>query len=118
LGRMICDQFGSHSAFRDAFISAGLSRFGSGWIWLAYDGGALKIGSTKNADTPFADHMFPLLTIDVWEHAYYLDYQNRRDAYLEVVIDHLVNWQFAEANLQQCLAGQNFPGGSMAVVTR
>ena len=91
--------FGSFYAFKKAFSSAALSQFGSGWAWLVKDGDALKIIKTANADTPIAQGLIPLLTVDVWEHAYYLDYQNRRADYVDTYLEHLVNWEFAEANL-------------------
>ncbi len=91
--------FGSYDAFAEAFTDAAASRFGSGWAWLVLDGDALTIVGTSNADTPAASGRTPLLTIDVWEHAYYLDYQNRRKAYIEAYLESLVNWDFAEANL-------------------
>jgi Fe-Mn family superoxide dismutase len=91
--------FGSYDAFKKAFTSAALSQFGSGWAWLVKDGDALKIIKTANADTPIAEGLIPLLTVDVWEHAYYLDYQNRRAEYVDAYLEHLVNWEFAETNL-------------------
>lgn len=91
--------FGSYDAFKKAFASAALSQFGSGWAWLVKDGNTLKIIKTSNADTPVAQGLIPLLTVDVWEHAYYLDYQNRRADYIDAYLEHLVNWEFAETNL-------------------
>ncbi|NDY73753.1 superoxide dismutase [Desulfobacter hydrogenophilus] len=91
--------FGSFYEFKKAFASAALSQFGSGWAWLVKDGDALKIIKTANADTPIAQGLTPLLTVDVWEHAYYLDYQNRRADYVDTYLEHLVNWEFAETNL-------------------
>ena len=79
--------------------NAGVTQFGSGWTWLVLDGASLKIAKTANADTPFVHGMKPLLTIDVWEHAYYLDYQNMRADYLAAVIEKLINWDFVNANL-------------------
>ena len=75
-----------------------VSQFGSGWAWLVLDGGTLKVVKTANADCPLTTTMKPLLTIDVWEHAYYLDYQNRRADYVNAVLDKLVNWDFALNN--------------------
>ena len=82
-----------------AFTGAAATLFGSGWAWLVQDGDALKILQTPNADTPVAKGMNPLITIDVWEHAYYLDYQNRRSDYIKAFMESLVNWDFAEQNL-------------------
>ena len=91
--------FGSYEKFAEQFKTAAVGRFGSGWGWLVLDGGALKIISTANADTPLAGKQIALLTVDVWEHAYYLDYQNRRPDFVQAFLDHLVNWDFAAANL-------------------
>ena len=91
--------FGSYEKFADQFKAAAVGRFGSGWGWLVREGGALKIMSTANADTPMTSKQTPLLTVDVWEHAYYLDYQNRRPDFVQAFLDHLVNWDFAAANL-------------------
>jgi Fe-Mn family superoxide dismutase len=91
--------FGSYEKFADQFKAAAVGRFGSGWGWLVREGGALKIMSTANADTPMTRKQTPLLTVDVWEHAYYLDYQNRRPDFVQAFLDHLVNWDFAAANL-------------------
>lgn len=91
--------FGSFEDFREQFSKVAIGQFGSGWAWVIADkGGKLKIISTSNADTPVAHGQLPLLTIDVWEHAYYLDYQNQRAAYVEAWLDKLVNWDFAEWN--------------------
>jgi Fe-Mn family superoxide dismutase len=91
--------FGSYEKFAEELKNAGITQFGSGWAWLVLDGGQLKITKTANADTPIAHGVKPLLTLDVWEHAYYLDYQNRRPDYLAAVIAQLVNWDFVNANL-------------------
>jgi len=93
--------FGSFDAFVKTFSESAASQFGSGWSWLVKDGNQLKVINTGNADTPTAMGMAPLLTIDVWEHAYYLDYQNRRTDYIQAFLDHLVNWEFAGKNLEQ-----------------
>jgi Fe-Mn family superoxide dismutase len=85
--------------FADGLKSAASGLFGSGWVWLVEEGGILKVTATANADTPIACGQKPLLAIDVWEHAYYLDHQNRRDRYVAGVVDHLLNWEFAERNL-------------------
>jgi Fe-Mn family superoxide dismutase len=91
--------FGSHDKFVEELKNAGTTQFGSGWAWLVVDGSDLKITKTPNADTPLAHGQKALLTIDVWEHAYYLDYQNRRPDYLTAVIQNLINWDFVNANL-------------------
>jgi len=91
--------FGSFEAFKGEFKKAALGRFGSGWGWLVTEGGTLKIVSTANADTPMAGKQTALLTVDVWEHAYYLDYQNRRPDFVQAFLDHLVNWDFVAGNL-------------------
>lgn len=91
--------FGSVDAFRQEFAAAAGAQFGSGWAWLVQDGDKLAILKTANADSPLTHGSRPLLTIDVWEHAYYLDYQNRRPDYVKTVIEKLINWEFAVANL-------------------
>jgi superoxide dismutase, Fe-Mn family len=91
--------FGSASDFKQQLVDKGKSNFGSGWTWLVKNGdGGLEIVNTDDADTPIAHGQTPLLTVDVWEHAYYLDYQNARPAYLETFIEKLLNWEFAAAN--------------------
>ena len=96
---LINGTFGSFDNFVTEFKKAGATQFGSGWAWLILDNGQLKITKTANADTPIAHGQTPLVTVDVWEHAYYLDYQNRRPDYLAVFIEHLINWDFVNANL-------------------
>ncbi|OGP91017.1 MAG: superoxide dismutase [Deltaproteobacteria bacterium RBG_19FT_COMBO_43_11] len=91
--------WGSFDKFAEELKNAGMTQFGSGWAWLILEGGQLKITKTANADTPIAHGQKPLLTIDVWEHAYYLDYQNRRPDYLAAVIQNLINWDFVNSNL-------------------
>jgi Fe-Mn family superoxide dismutase len=91
--------WGSYDKFADELKNAGVTQFGSGWAWLVQDGKDLKITKTANADTPLAHGQKPLLTIDVWEHAYYLDYQNRRPDYISAVLQNLINWDFVNANL-------------------
>ena len=91
--------FGSVDAFRKELSNAAVQQFGSGWAWVVLDGDKLKIVKTGNADTPIAHGQKPLLTIDVWEHAYYLDYQNKRVDYANALIDKLANWEFAAENL-------------------
>ena len=99
LAQMIDAGFGSFDNFKKEFAQACVTQFGSGWGWLVADGGALKVVKTANAEVPFTKGQKPLLTVDVWEHAYYLDYQNRRADYVNAVIVKLLNWQFAEENL-------------------
>ena len=101
LAQMIDAAFGSYDEFRKQFSATTVSQFGSGWGWLVVDGGALKVVKTGNAEVPFTKGQKPLLTIDVWEHAYYLDHQNKRAAYVDAVIDKLLNWDFAGENLSK-----------------
>ena len=91
--------FGSVDALKKELLAAATSQFGSGWAWLVSDGGKLLVVKTANADLPLVKGQKALLTLDVWEHAYYLDYQNRRADYVTAVLDKLVNWQFAADNL-------------------
>jgi Fe-Mn family superoxide dismutase len=93
--------FGSYDKFREEFKSACATQFGSGWGWLVADGGQLKVTKTANADLPMVHGQTALLTCDVWEHAYYLDYQNKRPDYLQAFLDHLVNWDFVAQNLSK-----------------
>lgn len=99
-------QFGSLEDFQTAFAEAANSVFGSGWVWLVIDNGTLKIVTSANAETPVGTDQVPLLTLDVWEHAYYLDYRNRRAAFTEAFLDNLVNWDFAAANLERTRTAQ------------
>ena len=99
LAQMIESDLGGFDSFKKEFAATTVSQFGSGWGWLAVEGGKLKIVKTSNAEVPFTKGQKPLLTIDVWEHAYYLDYQNRRPDYVNAVIDKLLNWDFAAENL-------------------
>ena len=99
LAKKIDSDLGGFEKFKEDFKQAGVSQFGSGWAWLVLDGGKLKITKTPNADLPMAHGQKALLTIDVWEHAYYLDYQNRRPDFITTVMDNLINWEFAEKNL-------------------
>ncbi len=97
---LITKTFGSYDDFKKEFIETGTKLFGSGWVWLVKDkDNSLKIIGTNNADLPLIHGQKPLLVCDIWEHAYYLDYQNRRKDYVEVFLDHLVNWDFASQNL-------------------
>ncbi len=91
--------FGSYAAFREQFAAAAATQFGSGWAWLVKSGDKLEIVKTANAETPLTTDKKPLLTIDVWEHAYYVDYRNARPTYIDTFLDSLVNWDFANANL-------------------
>ena len=91
--------FGSYENFKAEFVGAGVGQFGSGWVWLAAEGETLKIVKTANADTPLTEGLRPILVCDVWEHAYYLDFQNRRPDFLSSFLDKLVNWEFANQNL-------------------
>jgi len=100
IGNKIDADFGSYENFIKQFSEAGMTQFGSGWVWLVEDAGVLKILKTPNAENPMSQKKGKaLLVLDVWEHAYYLDYQNRRADYLKVVIEKLINWDFAEKNL-------------------
>ncbi len=92
--------FGSYENFVTEFKNAGATQFGSGWAWLTLEDGKLKITKTGNAETPLTSSAKPLLTMDVWEHAYYLDYQNARPTYIDTFLNHLVNWDFVEQNLK------------------
>ncbi|MGD9504215.1 MAG: superoxide dismutase [Syntrophobacteraceae bacterium] len=91
--------FGSYEKFVEELKNAGATQFGSGWAWLVVKDGKLAVMKTANADTPIAQGVKPLLTVDVWEHAYYLDYQNRRPDYLTAFVSHLINWDFVNSCL-------------------
>jgi Fe-Mn family superoxide dismutase len=95
----IDSDFGGYDQFVEKFKNAGLTQFGSGWAWLVSNKGKLEVVKTANADTPIIHGQKPLLTVDVWEHAYYLDYQNRRGDYLDVFINNLINWDFVNSLL-------------------
>ena len=99
LGAAIEAGFGSTDGFRKQFSDVACGHFGSGWVWLVAGGDRLEVMATANADLPQRHDRIPLLTIDVWEHAYYLDYRNARPAYVDRWIENLVNWEFAAANL-------------------
>ena len=90
--------FGGLDAVKKELLQAGTSHFGSGWVWLVADQGTLKVVTTHDAGTPVISGQRPLLTLDVWEHAYYVDYRNKREEHLEAVVDHLLNWDYAESN--------------------
>ena len=104
IGRRIDNDFGSFDKFAEAFKQAGATQFGSGWAWLALDGDKLKVTKTPNGVNPLVDGMTPLLGIDVWEHAYYLDYQNRRPEYLAAFLNNLVDWEAVEGELSKASA--------------
>ena len=99
LARKIKESFGDVATLKKEFAKAAVEQFGSGWAWLVQDDAKLRVIKTSNADDPLPGHLRPLLTIDVWEHAYYLDYQNRRPDHVDAVLDKLINWEFAAANL-------------------
>lgn len=98
LGLALTRDFGSYAAFRSKFLEAGDSHFGSGWLWLIHYEGRLRVLTTPEADLPMVYQATALLTADLWEHAYYLDYHNERWKYLHAFVDHLVDWEFAAAN--------------------
>ena len=100
LKQKIEESFVTVDACKKELAAAATTQFGSGWAWLVLDGDKLKVIKTSNADSPLTKGMKPLLTIDVWEHAYYLDYQNRRVDYVNAVLDKLINWGFAADNLK------------------
>ena len=99
LAKKIDATFGGLPKFKEEFKAAAVGQFGSGWGWLVLDGSDLKIVKTGAAGTPMTSGQKALLTVDVWEHAYYLDYQNRRPDFVQTFLDHLVNWDFAAKNL-------------------
>lgn len=101
LGRALKAQFGSLDDFAETFKAAAINHFGSGWAWLVSDRGALRVITTPDADTPIAGNLVPLLALDVWEHAYYLDYRQQRARHVQAVVDELLDWSFAEANFRQ-----------------
>ncbi len=100
LASSINQRFGDLPGFRDAFRKSALGQFGSGWTWLVLTAEGVDIANTGNAETPLTDGVTPLLTLDVWEHAYYLDYQNKRDAYVDAFLSDLINWEFAAQNFE------------------
>ncbi len=101
LAEKINEDFGSFEKFEEEFKNAGATQFGSGWAWLVLDGGKLKVEKTANAETPLTKGQIPLLTIDVWEHAYYLDFQNRRPDFISTFLEKLANWEFAAENFEK-----------------
>ena len=100
LADAINDRFGDLDGFRSQFKQAAMAQFGSGWTWLVQMADGLEIVSTGNAELPLGNGVTPLLTLDVWEHAYYLDYQNKRDAYVDTFLGELVNWEFASQSFE------------------
>jgi superoxide dismutase, Fe-Mn family len=98
LATQIDASFGSLDKFKEEFKAAATTQFGSGWAWLVKDGNSLKITKTGNAENPIAHGQTPILTLDVWEHAYYIDFQNRRPDFISTYLENLVNWDFAAAN--------------------
>lgn len=99
--KQIESDFGSYENFVTEFKNAGATQFGSGWAWLVLDSGKLKVVKTGNAETPLTTSAKPLMTMDVWEHAYYLDFQNARPTYIDTFLNHLVNWDFVNENLKK-----------------
>ncbi len=96
----ITRDFGSYEQFREQFAQAATTQFGSGWAWLVLADGKLSVTKTGNADLPLKHGQTALLTIDVWEHAYYIDFRNARPKYIDTFLDHLVNWEFVASNLR------------------
>lgn len=110
IATLIERDFGGYVSFVELIRGAAIGQFGSGWAWVVLDGGHLQITHTGNADNPLIHDQIPLLAIDVWEHAYYLDYQHRRANYVTGVIEHLLNWDFANENLKTGLQWTTFAG--------
>ncbi|HZT20797.1 MAG TPA: superoxide dismutase [Dongiaceae bacterium] len=101
LADQIQKDLGGQDALITALKNAAVTQFGSGWAWLCLANGKLEVGSTSNADTPLVHGKAPLITIDVWEHAYYLDYQNRRPDYVTAFLQNVINWDFAASNFEK-----------------
>jgi Fe-Mn family superoxide dismutase len=99
LAAKIEKDFGSYDKFAEEFKNAAATQFGSGWAWLVSENGTLKVTKTANAENPLVMDQTPLLTLDVWEHAYYLDFQNRRPDFIKNFLENLVNWDFVASNL-------------------
>ena len=99
LENRISSDFGSVDQFKEAFVQAGTTQFGSGWAWLAIDNGKLVVTKSANASNPLVEGMKPILGCDVWEHSYYIDYRNKRPDYLKAFLDNLVNWEFVSSQL-------------------
>jgi len=103
IAAIIDQSFGSHRAFSQQFVTAASDQFGSGWAWLVLEDDRMRVIATSNAQTPLTTAQVPLLTIDVWEHAYYLDFQHRRLDYIAAFLAHLIDWDFANENLARQL---------------
>ncbi|MBK5222700.1 MAG: superoxide dismutase [Acidimicrobiia bacterium] len=101
LAEKLSSAFGSVDAFRAEFTDAAKTQFGSGWAWLGHDGSKLQVMKTPNADNPVNHEVKALLTLDVWEHAYYIDFRNARPGFIDNFFDQLVNWEFVEQNLNE-----------------
>ncbi len=101
LAEQLNSAFGSVQAFREEFTEAAKTQFGSGWAWLGHDGSGLKVMKTLNADNPMNHDVKALLTLDVWEHAYYIDFRNARPGFIDNFFDQLVNWEFVAQNLSE-----------------
>ncbi|QXX73491.1 superoxide dismutase [Methylovirgula sp. HY1] len=101
LEKALIESFGSVAKAKEDLIQAGVGQFGSGWAWLALKDGKIVVMATANAENPLVHGATPILTVDLWEHTYYIDYRNRRRDYLEAFVEHMVNWEYAE---QRCLA--------------
>ena len=106
IARRIDEDLGGYAQFKEEFAKAAVDCFGSGWAWLVARGDKLEILATSNAATPITMGATPLLTLDVWEHAYYLDYENRRPEFVNAVIDQLLNWDFAAEQLEKAQSGR------------
>ncbi len=109
IAQRIEECFGSQQAFRQQFVTIASDHFASGWVWLVLDAGRLRLLTTSNAETPWVTSAVPLLTLDVWEHAYYLDYQHRRLDYIAAFLAHLINWDFANRSLADAEAREALP---------
>ncbi len=106
IAKRIEESFGGYAQFKEKFSQTAVDTFGSGWAWLVARGDKLEILSTANAATPITMGAMPLLAIDVWEHAYYIDYENRRPEFVDAVIDRLLDWSFATEQLEKAYSGQ------------
>jgi Fe-Mn family superoxide dismutase len=110
--QLIEESFGSQRAFNQQFVSVAGDQFGSGWAWLVLEEGRLRLTATSNAQTPLTTKQVPLLTIDVWEHAYYLDYQHRRLDYIAAFLGHLIDWEFVNQNVARQQAARSASVGT------